>query len=123
VTVAPPTKKRISPKVDLSGLTDEQKHMRLRVIRLGEISCGIRWMSDFAALLTEEARRPVRYVQVSQWVTGYRPVPEALAEPLERLALKVADQLVQQADTLRADWAKSTPADDTEPLGSLAPRA
>jgi hypothetical protein len=30
---------------------------------------------------------------------------------------------VQQADTLRADWAKSTPADDTEPLGSLAPRA
>ncbi len=110
MTIAPP-KTRTPPKVDLSGLSDEQQDRRARVIRLGEIAFGARWMSDFAAALTKEAGRTVRYAQVSQWVIGYRPVPESLEEPLTRLAFKVADQLAERAAFVRSDW-KGPPPED-----------
>lgn len=110
MTIASPTP-RAGPKVDLSGLSDEQRDRRARVIRLGEMGFGARWMSDFAAALTKEAGRPVRYAQVAQWVSGYRPVPEAMEEPLLRLAITVADRLAEQAAFIRSDW-KGPPPED-----------
>ncbi len=103
MTLSPP-KPRREPKVDLSGLSDRQVLVRQGVVTLGELAYGPRWQSDLAAALSEEAGRRIRQAQVSHWVLGVRPVPEAMIEPLQRLAARVADDLIRRADRIRADW-------------------
>lgn len=111
---APSPKPRREVRVDLSGLTDRQVLVRQHVVSLGERAYGPRWQSDLAVALTKEAGRRVGQSQVSQWVSGSRPVPEGLLEPLQRLAFKVVADLERRADAIRADWIASYPDEDVE---------
>lgn len=106
---------RREPKVDLSGLSDHQVLVRQGVVTLGELAFGPRWQSDLAAALSEEAGRRVGQAQVSHWFLGVRPIPEAMIEPLQRLAVRVADDLVRRADRIRADWV-AAPQEDLDAL-------
>lgn len=114
MTLSPP-KPRREPKIDLSGLSDRQVLVRQGVVTLGELAFGPRWQSDLAAALSQEVGRRVGQSQVSQWVAGSRPVPEALIEPLQRLAVRAADDLARRADRIRADWV-AAPQEDLDAL-------
>lgn len=105
-------KPRREPKIDLSGLTSEQVLIRRAVILLGERVFGQRWQSDLAAALSIEANRKITQAQVSQWISGQRPVPEGLIEPLQRLAIRMASEMESKAAEVRADWAPPPPAED-----------
>ncbi|MBK3398052.1 hypothetical protein [Methylobacterium ajmalii] len=114
-------KPRREVKVDLTGLTERQLSLRTRVIRLGECIFGVRWQSDLAAALAKEARRPVGQAQVAHWISGRRPVPEALAPAIESLAHKLAEQLLHRYDIVMADWPKPLPRRDAKALDPLRP--
>ncbi|MBK3400858.1 hypothetical protein [Methylobacterium ajmalii] len=109
-------------QVDLSGLTQRQIFLREQVIMLGEMAFGARWQSVFAAELSQHAGRPVRQAQVSHWISGYRPVPEAMVEPLRDLALRVAAEMARRVDEIRARWAPPpVPSQDADALDPLYP--
>lgn len=107
-------KPRRDPKIDLSGLTDRQMVVRQHVVALGEQAYGLRWQSDLAAALSKAASRKVGQAQISHWFSGIRPVPEAMIESLQRLAMRIADNLVRRAERIRADWSEDPPAEDIE---------
>ncbi|MCK2054974.1 helix-turn-helix domain-containing protein [Methylobacterium sp. 37f] len=111
MTESPP-KPRREVKVDISGLSSDQVLIRRAVILLGERAFGPRWQSDLAAALSIEANRRITQAQVSQWISGQRPVPEGLVDPLQRLALRKASEMESMAAELRADWAPTPPAED-----------
>lgn len=106
---------RREPKIDLSGLTDRQVLVRQGVVTLGDLAFGPRWQSDLAAALSKESGRRIGQAQVSHWFLGVRPVPEALIEPLQRLAIRSADDLVRRADRIRSDWVEA-PQEDVAAL-------
>lgn len=114
MTIASPTPRK-GPKIDLSGLDDEQRLMRERVIRLGEYAFGARWQSDMAAALTKLAGRRVGQVQIAQWVSGYRPVSEALVPALGRLVDQAVSETNRRTDRVLADW-KGPPVEDVDAI-------
>lgn len=118
---ASPQKPRREVQVDLTGLTDRQVIIRHHVVALGENAYGPRWQSYLAAALSEEASRKIGQAQVSHWVAGIRPVPEVLIAPLQRLAMRIADDLERRADRIRADWDAGPSPEDAETLAAMAP--
>lgn len=106
-------------QVDLSGLSRRQIALRRRVVALGERAFGSRWQTEFATAASEEAHRHVGQAQVSHWISGRRPVPEGLIEPLRRLAFRLADELEFRAAEIRADWAQDPSEEDNEALAGL----
>lgn len=100
----PPSKPRREAKVDLSGLTPGEIETRRAVVELGTLAFGPRWQTDLAAALSNETGRTIGQAQVSHWVSGHRPVPRALIEPLRAVAMRVAADLVTAANIIRADW-------------------
>jgi hypothetical protein len=107
-------------KVDLSGLTEAQILIRRGVISLGERAFGPRWQSFFATALSEVAGRRITQAQVSQWISGSRPVPDALFEPTRRLAIRAAEDLERRAAEIRMEWAPAAPEEDKADLATLA---
>jgi hypothetical protein len=107
-------KPRREIKVDLSGLTDRQAYVRGMVIRFCERAYGPRWQSMFAADLTKEAGRRIAQNQVSQWISGDRPVPEALFEPIRRLAVRTGERMRRHGGDIVTDWAKAPSARDVK---------
>lgn len=106
-------------RVDLSALSTRQIDLRRRVIALGERAFGDRWQTSFASATAREIGRHIGQAQVSHWISGKRPVPEALVEPLRRLALRLADELERRAAEIRADWAADPSEEDREALAGL----
>lgn len=100
----PPSKPRREAKVDLSGLSPEQVRTRRGVVNLGTLAFGPRWQTDLAAALSQEAGRRIGQAQVSHWISGERPVPEALIEPLRLVAMRLAEDLERRASQIREDW-------------------
>lgn len=113
-----PKPPRREPQVDLSGLSDHQIRLRAGVIALGERVFGARWQTDLSTALSDVAGKRVGQAQISHWVAGLRPVPEALIEPLQRLAIRAAEDLERRAAEIRADWI-DPPPEDSQALGSL----
>lgn len=111
---------RREAQVDLSGLTEHQARLRAGVIALGERAFGARWQADFSAALSAEAGKRIGQAQISHWVAGLRPVPEALVEPMQRVAVRAIRELEIRAAELRVDWI-DPPAEDAQALGSEGP--
>ncbi len=112
----PSPKRRREVQIDLSGLTDRQLLAREKVLRLGPFAFGPRWQSDFATALSKEARKSISQGQVGHWISGRRPVPEGLIEPIQRLAVRVCEDHERQVDRIRADWATEPPAEDIDAI-------
>lgn len=110
----PTPKPRREIRVDLSGLTDRQAYVRQMVIRFCERAYGQRWQSTFAADLTKEAGRRIAQNQVSQWISGERPVPEGLFEPIRRLAVRTGERMQRHGGDIVTDWAKAPSAKDVK---------
>lgn len=100
----PPSKPRREAKVDLTGLSPDEIEIRRAVVELGSLAFGTRWQTDLAASLSNSTGRKIGQAQVSHWISGHRPVPRALIEPLRALAMRVAVDLEAAAKIIRADW-------------------
>lgn len=113
-----PKTTRQEVRVDLSGLSERQAVVRLHVIRLGELAFGPRWQSYLAETLSTEVGRTVGQSQIAHWIAGRRPVPEAMIEPLQRLAMRLATDMERRADLIRADWGPDPSPEELNALPS-----
>jgi len=102
-----PRRSRVA-KVDLSKLTERQIEIRAHVVALGEHAYGPRWQTPLAAALAKESGRAITPAQVSHWLAGRSPVPEALIEPLMALAAAAVADLDRRAAAIRAAWTPDT---------------
>lgn len=116
MTASLPSRARQEVKVDLSGLSERQQLVRLHVIRLGEMAFGPRWQSYLAEILSGEVGRPVGQSQIGHWISGRRPVPEAMIDPLQRIAMRLAGDMERRADLIRADWGPDPSPEDLKGL-------
>lgn len=116
MTASKPPRARQEVKVDLSGLSERQAIVRMHTIRLGELAFGPRWQSYLAEILSSEIGRKVGQPQIAHWISGRRPVPEAMLDPLQRIAMRLADDMERRADLIRADWGPDPSPEDLKGL-------
>lgn len=98
---SPAAKVRRQPQIDLSGLTEEQRAVRARIILVGMAAFGDRWRTDLATAIGERLGRPYSTTQVMGWVQGRRPVPQAIEALIPDLARDLAADLEKRAAILR----------------------
>lgn len=98
-------------KEDLSRLSERQLRLRKQVMDVGELAFGPRWQTDFAKALSHQAKREIGFSQVAHWISGHRPVPESLAEPIQRLTELAIKDAKRRAALIRADWSPETVAE------------
>lgn len=100
-------------RVNIEGLTDTQRRHRAGVIGLGQTAYGPRWRSDLAKSIATEMGRPVSQAQVAHWISGTRPVPEAVYEACLKLSDWQASDLRRRASILASrSWTDSREWDD-----------
>lgn len=100
-TGTPEAKTRRAARVDLSGLTNAQRQARADLIEMGVAAYGPTWQTTLASALTFKRGVTVKPQQVASWVSGARPVPQAVLDVLPDLAARMAIELAFRAETLR----------------------
>jgi hypothetical protein len=102
----PEAKERRQLKVNLDGLTDEQRDLRARLIHLGEMLYGDRWKKTMAVAL---GRTPD---QLASWISGRRPVPREVLDYMRIIALIAAGDMRRKSQRLRLEWAPESLSDE-----------
>lgn len=102
----PEAKERRKLRVNLDGLTDEQRDLRARLIHLGERVYGYRWKTPMALAL---GRAPD---QIASWVSGRRPVPRDVLVSMRIVALVAAGDMRRTSERLRLEYAPESLTDE-----------
>lgn len=100
-------------QVDLGGLDEAQRRRRAGLIGLGQTAFGPRWRTSLAQALNAEMGKSFSESRVAQWVSGNRPVPEAVYEACLAISGHHAEDLSRRAAILASrSWTDSRERED-----------